>query len=80
MALMEKSRREKSWNFMLRFIEQNPFCIDAFKERGALKLSLGDKEGAEEDMRQVLEFESKGTKRYKWRVYCRGNRKHTAEG
>ena len=37
-------------------IAVNPFSVAAFKGRGAARLSLGDKEGAESDMRQVLEI------------------------
>lgn len=40
-----------------KVIEVNPFCVAAFKERGAIKLSLGDKTGAEEDMKSVLELD-----------------------
>lgn len=39
-----------------KVINLNPFSVEAFKERGAIKLALGDKEGAEADMRQVLEI------------------------
>ena len=39
-----------------KVIELNPFCIAAFKERGAIRLGLGDKRGAEEDMNAVLEL------------------------
>lgn len=38
-------------------IEANPFCIAALKGRGALRLSIGDKEGATADMRQLLEVD-----------------------
>ncbi len=40
-----------------KVIEVNPFCIDAFRERGRLKLEQGDKAGAEADMQQVLELD-----------------------
>lgn len=40
-----------------KVIEANPFCLVAFKERGALRLQQGDKDGAEEDMKQVLELD-----------------------
>lgn len=39
-----------------KVIELNPFNVAAFRGRGALKLALGDKQGAEEDMRTVLEL------------------------
>ena len=34
----------------------NPFCIDAFRERGKIRFDKGDKKGAEEDMKKVLEL------------------------
>ena len=40
-----------------KVIVANPFCLVAFKERGALRLQQGDKDGAEEDMKQVLELD-----------------------
>lgn len=40
-----------------KVIELNPFCIAAFKERGAIRLGLGDKRGAEEDLNAVLEID-----------------------
>ncbi len=41
---------------MVKVIAQNPFNVDAFRERGAIRLAQGDKQGAEEDMKQVLEL------------------------
>jgi tetratricopeptide (TPR) repeat protein len=38
-------------------IELNPFCLAAFKERGALRLAMGDKAGAEEDGKMVVELD-----------------------
>ena len=40
-----------------KVIEVNPFQIDAFRERGRLRLNLGDKAGAEQDMQTVLELD-----------------------
>lgn len=40
-----------------KVIEVNPFQIDAFRERGRLRLDLGDKAGAEQDMQTVLELD-----------------------
>ncbi len=37
-------------------IDGNPFCVDAFKERGAAYMALGDKGAAEADMRKLLEL------------------------
>lgn len=40
-----------------KVIEVNPFQIDAFRERGRLRLDLGDKAGAEQDMQTVMELD-----------------------
>ena len=40
--------------------ELNPFRVEVFRERGALKLALGDKAGAEEDGRKLLELNTEG--------------------
>lgn len=37
-------------------VDANPFCTDAFRERGKLRLDSGDKAGAEEDMKMVIEL------------------------
>ncbi len=37
-------------------IDGNPFCVDAFKERGAAYMAQGDKDAAEADMRKLLEL------------------------
>lgn len=39
-----------------KVIDLNPFRIEAFRERGRLRLEAGDKEGAEADMKMVLEL------------------------
>jgi tetratricopeptide (TPR) repeat protein len=36
--------------------ELNPFQLDALRERGRLKMEKGDKDGAEQDMRKLLEL------------------------
>lgn len=36
--------------------ELNPFQLDALRERGRLKMDMGDKQGAEDDMRKLLEL------------------------
>ncbi len=36
--------------------ELNPFQLDVLRERGRLKMDMGDKQGAEEDMRHLLEL------------------------
>ncbi len=42
-----------------KIVETNPFSIVAYRGRGALKLAMGDKAGAEEDMKQLLELDPK---------------------
>ena len=37
-------------------IELNPFSIDAYRERAAIKLEQGDKEGYDEDMKKIQEM------------------------
>jgi tetratricopeptide (TPR) repeat protein len=39
-----------------KVIDLNPFCLAAFKERGAIRLAAGDKQGAEADARMVIEL------------------------
>lgn len=40
-----------------RLVEVNPFSLEAYKERGRLRLDKGDKAGAEADMQKVLELD-----------------------
>lgn len=40
-----------------KVINLNPFCVVAFKERGAIRLALGDSTGAAEDEEMVKELE-----------------------
>jgi tetratricopeptide (TPR) repeat protein len=37
-------------------IELNPFSIDAYRERAAIKMEQGDKEGYDEDMQKIQEM------------------------
>ena len=37
-------------------IELNPFSIDAYRERAAIKMEQGDKEGYDEDMKKIQEM------------------------
>lgn len=39
-----------------KVIDVNPFSVEAYRERGSLHLAKGDKAGAEEDMKKVLEL------------------------
>lgn len=43
--------------FYTRTIEANPFNIEAFRGRGALRLAQGNKDGAAQDMQSVLELD-----------------------
>ena len=51
-----QGRHDDAINAYDKVVELNPFCVEAFKERGAVKYAMGDKNGAEDDMRQVLEI------------------------
>lgn len=51
-----KGEHDNALEYYNKVVDVNPFAIDAFRERGAVKLVKGDKEGAEEDMKQVLEL------------------------
>ena len=51
-----QGRHEEAIEVYNKVVDLNPFSIEAFKERGAIKLAMGDKDGAEADMRQVLEI------------------------
>ena len=55
--LAASGNREKAIGMYGSVIEVNPFCADAFRERGKLRLDSGDKQGAEEDMKMVLELD-----------------------
>ena len=37
-------------------IELNPFCVEAFTERGQARYESGDTKGAQEDLKKVLEI------------------------
>jgi len=56
-----KGDLQKAADVYTKVIELNPFSLQAFRERGAIRLKLGDKEGAEEDMKSVLELDPKAT-------------------
>lgn len=55
-VLEAQESHDGALNIYNKVIELNPFCIAAFKERSAIRLSLGDKNGAEEDLKAVLEL------------------------
>jgi tetratricopeptide (TPR) repeat protein len=62
-ARIERGRHNNAQaiEYYNKVIDVNPFSINAFKERGEVKLENGDKEGAAEDMQQVLELDPKQT-------------------
>lgn len=51
-----KGNLDESISYYDKVVELNPFCIPAFRERGAVKFEKGDKIGAEEDAQQLLEI------------------------
>lgn len=51
-----KGNADEALGIYNKVIELNPFNVAAFRGRGALRLAQGDKEGAEADMRTVLEL------------------------
>ena len=52
-----KGQAQEAIHIYNKVVEVNPFQIDAFRERGRLRLDLGDKAGAEQDMQTVLELD-----------------------
>lgn len=57
----KRGHNDEAIHYYNKVVDVNPFSIDAFRERGAIKLEAGDKEGAAEDMQQVLELDPKQT-------------------
>jgi len=57
-----KGEHNDAINVYNKVIETDPFSVIAFKERGAIKLAQGDKGGAEEDMKAVLELDPEKAK------------------
>ena len=55
-VLHAKGENDEAIKFYDRVVDADPFSAIAYKERGAIKLEKGDKEGAEEDARKVLEL------------------------
>lgn len=43
-------------NIYNKVTELNPFCTEAFRERGAVRYDMGDMKGAQADMQRVLEL------------------------
>jgi len=61
-VLMAQQRPAEAIALFDRAIDINPYCTDAYKQRGTARLALGDKEGAESDMRQLLELDPEALK------------------
>lgn len=51
-----KGNADEAVRIYSQVIDVNPFQVEAFRERGRLRLEQGDKQGAEEDMKMVLEL------------------------
>ena len=51
-----KGNADEAIRIYSHVIDVNPFQVDAFRERGKLRMEQGDKQGAEEDMKMVLEL------------------------
>lgn len=51
-----KGNHDRAIGFYTEVIRLNPFCVEAFRERGAVRKSQGDSQGAEEDAKSVLEL------------------------
>lgn len=60
-AQVEKAKGEmdEAINYYNKVVDVNPFAIEAYRERGNVKLEKGDKVGATEDMQKVLELDPK---------------------
>lgn len=54
---LKRGRDQAAIGVYDKVIAVNPFCVQAFRERGAVRLKNGDKDGAEQDMRTVLEID-----------------------
>lgn len=52
-----KGEHQKAIGYYNQVIKANPFNAIAFEERGKIKLAIGDKAGADADMRALLELE-----------------------
>lgn len=51
-----EGKHKEAIDFYTKAIEANPFCQDAFSERGAIRKEMGDEEGAAEDERAAMEL------------------------
>lgn len=51
-----KGLTDEAVDLYTQVIGLNPFHVDAYRERGKVRFDKGDKQGAEDDMKQVLEL------------------------
>lgn len=51
-----EGRMDEALKIYDKMIDQNPFQLDAYRERGQIRFEQGDKKGAEEDMQKLLEM------------------------
>lgn len=51
-----EGKKEEAITIYNKVEELNPFQLDVLRERGRLKMDMGDKQGAEQDMRHLLEL------------------------
>lgn len=52
-----KGNNEQAIDIYNKVIELNPFCVSAFRERGKVRMAVGDENGAAEDMKMADELE-----------------------
>lgn len=55
-VLEAQGKHSEALNIYNKVVEANPFSATAFKERGAVRLALGDEQGAREDAQALLEL------------------------
>ena len=75
----KRGHNDEAIHYYNKVVDVNPFSIDAFRERGAIKLEAGDKEGAAEDMQQVLELDPKQTADVNGEFYAEGVEEKTKQ-
>lgn len=51
-----EDKKDEALSIYNKVADMNPFQLDVLRERGRLKMDMGDKKGAEEDMRHLLEL------------------------
>lgn len=51
-----KGNLDEALLYYNKVVEQNPFCVDAYQERGAIRMAMGDQQGAAADGVKVMEL------------------------